>query len=94
MSPKDIERVDNLRQAKTIKEFIDLSIGIYTPISLQTGDVYTGPLSKDHEREGYGLMIFVDESYFLGEWANDMANGEGKHVAVEGTVSEGTWLDN
>jgi hypothetical protein len=39
-------------------------------------------------------MVFSDESFYLGNWADDMANGVGKHVSIEGTVSEGDWQDN
>lgn len=83
-----------LKSAESVKEFIDLAVVFYQTITLESGDVYTGPLDKTGERNGYGLVVFADKSYYLGQWSNDMANGEGRHVALEGTLSEGEWSDN
>jgi hypothetical protein len=39
-------------------------------------------------------MVFTDDSYYLGDWEKDMANGSGTHCATDGTISEGEWVDN
>ena len=80
-----------LKAAEGTKDFIKMAVAFYPTITLESGDIYTGPLNFEEQREGYGLVVFVDKSYYLGEWNNDMANGEGRHVALEGTVSEGEW---
>jgi hypothetical protein len=82
-----------MKNARTVREFIDLAVGVYGPIEMQNGDVYTGPLANG-EREGYGLIVFADQSFYIGNWQRDMANGIGKHVSIENTVSEGEWKDN
>jgi hypothetical protein len=82
-----------MKQAKTVRDFINMAVGVYGPIEMQNGDVYTGPLVNG-ERDGYGLIVFADQSFYIGNWARDMANGVGKHVSIEGTISEGDWQDN
>ena len=68
-------------------EFKNIAEGIYTEHTLPSGDLYTGPLNNANERHGFGLVIFTDDSYFLGDSDKDVARGFGTHCAADGTIS-------
>ena len=81
----DTERGDNTQEIKQQLE------EMYSSITLPSGEVYTGPMDDNGIRCGYGLVEFVNGSYYLGECLDDCANGIGKHVSSSGVIRTGAW---
>jgi hypothetical protein len=94
----DEHQIHQLKTTENIREFIDLADNFYPTLTLDNGDVYTGPVNHLGQREGYGLLVLADKSYYLGNWMNDKANGRGTHKALDSahefTVSRGEWKNN
>ncbi len=39
-------------------------------------------------------MLFVDGSFYDGEWKRDKSNGKGRLISANGNYYEGDWVDN
>lgn len=51
--------------------------------------------SNDQElRDGFGLQLFPNGSFYVGEWLDDKAHGKGQLVLKDGTFYEGVYQRN
>jgi hypothetical protein len=74
------------------KSFGDLFDGVGTML-YQDGKVYEGHW-KDGVRHGYGRLVHVNGSSYIGLWSADMANGAGRYQDQDGYKFEGHWKDD
>ena len=85
---------ESLKQARTPQAFLQEALYNYPTIETEDGDTYTGTLNNKGLRHGYGLVIFKEGGFYIGEWQDDFAQGQGLHVEHDNTVSEGKWKHN
>jgi hypothetical protein len=71
-----------------------LANGVYQQNETDNGDLYSGPYDSDGLRCGLGLVHFTDGGYYLGEFLDDVAHGQGKLVNREGTIFVGSFMSN
>lgn len=64
------------------------------PVTLNNGAVYRGEWNPKKQRNGRGIQKWRDGTKYIGEWANDKANGYGKLIHGDGDVYEGEFLDD
>ena len=57
--------------------------------SFSQGVKYTGFIGKDSTREGIGMQIWPDGSYYVGEWSDNKFNGIGVFNHKNGDKYEG-----
>jgi len=51
---------------------------------------YEGEFSGQ-QRDGLGVMIWLDGSIYQGEWKNDMHHGRGRIIHPDGDIYDGEW---
>jgi hypothetical protein len=71
-----------------------LALNQLPTVHTEEGDWYTGSLSAQGHKEGYGLLLMKQGGYYLGQWNQNNAHGYGTHVDCDNVVSEGTWKNN
>lgn len=57
------------------------------------GRSYEGPLNKDMQEEGNGILAFVDGRQFKGPFVRGLANGKGTFISESGKSTDQTWKD-
>ncbi len=57
-------------------------------------DSYSGPRDFNGQPNGYGKMIFSDESVYEGQFLHGLKNEKGIHTWPNGDRYEGEWTDN
>lgn len=63
----------------------DTNVEKRPPFTLETNEIYDGEWDKTtNVRSGVGRLIFHDGSVYEGKFANDKANGYGRHIRVNG----------
>ena len=65
--------------------------GIY--INYNTGITYEGEW-KNNRKEGYGVELYKDNSFYEGEFHYGSKQGIGKYYWSDGSVYEGQWVNN
>jgi hypothetical protein len=63
---------------------------IYLKPAIET---YEGAISKG-QRDGHGLMVYSNGSFYIGSWKNGAKHGMGRLQLPDGTVVEGLWNDD
>ena len=81
--------------------FIQNNINVYsqavleevTDLQLQDGSVYSGQVVQGTQiRHGKGTQVFPDGAQYVGEWMNNMVEGQGTFYHVNGDVFEGSFI--
>ena len=58
-----------------------------------TGNIYKGEYRQD-EKEGFGEMVWIDNSKYVGQWEKGIQHGYGRLVLPDKTVKEGYFERN
>ena len=58
------------------------------------GEEYTGPLTADFKREGYGIMNYKSGEQYCGDFVNDLKCGKGICKKANGENINGVWKDD
>eukprot|EP00347_Sterkiella_histriomuscorum_P014743 403359714 len=59
------------------------------------GDVYMGErLNGISRRDGIGMQIYSDGSFYSGNWKRSYIDGEGIHIDSQGDVYDGQWIED
>jgi len=58
-----------------------------------SGDKFSGSFNSSGERDGTGVMIFLDGGEYVGEWKNDLEHGFGTRTWIDGISFSGEWRE-
>ena len=65
------------------------------PVILNNKIIYIGEWDSNFfQRYGRGIQIYPDQSYYLGYWENNKAEGKGEFHHNKGDIYIGNWHDN
>jgi hypothetical protein len=68
-----------------------IQVGYPSIVQYSNGDVYKGEINEKGIKYGLGEMYFENGDVFAARWANDVANGCGIYMCIDGTTYKGNW---
>ena len=61
----------------------------------KNGDTYFGQWNTTtNSKEGVGIMVYKNRSWYEGYWRNNLPNGKGRWINYKGGYYDGDWKDN
>lgn len=60
----------------------------------ESGARYEGDLDENGLRHGKGKVIYIDGTYYDGNWFKGKKEGWGEHLYADGTIYKGDWKND
>jgi hypothetical protein len=54
-------------------------------VTFANKSIYEGEI-ENYKANGYGKLIFPDDTYYIGQWKDDKPHGKGKQQYIDGSI--------
>jgi hypothetical protein len=91
----DIEKLEKSMPLFEPKRITGPTIKNFSTVYLSDGGCYSGQWDVTQQRpEGFGIMVYVNNSKYFGEFKSGKRSGKGRFITIEGDIYEGDFYND